>query len=49
MRTDEDRDDLEALIEEWAAADPEFPVLLAAAEERRTSMKRLREARRSAG
>ena len=40
---------MEALIEEWATTEPEFPLLLGAAEERRTLMKRLREVRRSAG
>jgi len=32
MNDDDERDDLEDLIAEWSAADPEFPLALAAAE-----------------
>ena len=45
---DDDRDDLEDLIAEFTAQDPEFPAALAAAEERRTLMKRLQAARKAA-
>ena len=41
MRNDDERDDLEALIADWSATDPEFPVALAAAEERLAIMTRL--------
>jgi hypothetical protein len=34
MESENERDDLEVLIEEFSAADPEFPRALAAAEER---------------
>lgn len=43
-----ERDDLEALISQITAKDPEFPALLAAAEERRALMRRLQAARKAA-
>jgi ribosome-binding protein aMBF1 (putative translation factor) len=49
MRNDDERDDLEALIADWSATDPEFPVALAAAEERLAIMTRLKAARKAAG
>ncbi len=49
MDSDDERDDLEALIAEWSAADAEFPVPLAAAEERLAIMTRLKAARKAAG
>ena len=45
---DADRDDVEDLIAEFTAQDPEFPAALAAAEERRALMKRLQAARKAA-
>jgi len=49
MKSEDERDDLEALIAEFSAADPTFPVALAAAEERLELMRRLRAARKAAG
>jgi ribosome-binding protein aMBF1 (putative translation factor) len=43
-----DRDDVEDLIAELTAQDPEFPAALAAAEERRALMMRLQAARKAA-
>jgi DNA-binding XRE family transcriptional regulator len=48
MNDDDERDDLEDLIAEWSAADPEFPLALAAAEERLAIMRRLKAARKAA-
>ena len=49
MDSEDERDDLDALIAEWSAADPTFPVALAAAEDRLELMGRLRAARKAAG
>jgi DNA-binding XRE family transcriptional regulator len=49
MDSEDERDDLDALIAEWSAADPTFPVALAAAEDRLELMGRLRAARKVAG
>jgi ribosome-binding protein aMBF1 (putative translation factor) len=48
MDSDDEPDDLEALIQEFSAADPEFPLALAAAEERLAIMMRLKAARKAA-
>jgi len=42
MESEDERDDLEALIAEFSAADPEFPVALAAAEEQLAAVTRRR-------
>ena len=49
MSDDDERDDLEALIAEFSAEDPAFPLALAAAEERLAIMRRLKAARKAAG
>ena len=49
MSDDDERDDLEALIAEFSAANPAFPLALAAAEERLAIMRRLKAARKAAG
>ena len=49
MESEDERADLEALIAEFSAADPTFPVALAAAEERLELMRRLKAARKAAG
>ncbi len=45
---EDERDDLEALVAEFTAEDPTFLAALAAAEERRTLMRQLQAARKTA-
>ena len=49
MESEDEPDDVEALIAEFSAADPTFPAALVAAEERLAIMTRLKAARKAAG